>query len=172
MAGVCVRLPQISVTYLRFSPTLKIVGCFSTSQSEPENLSLESNKWEPFIKKKVVMRVGYVGSDYRGLQMQRDEHQLSTIEGELEKAIFKAGGIRDSNFGNLYKIGWARSSRTDKGVHSLATMISLKMEIPADAWVDDPNGITLANCVNSNLPENIRIFSILPSKKLDSVSYF
>ncbi|KAH0655360.1 hypothetical protein KY285_030242 [Solanum tuberosum] len=97
--------------------------------------------------------------------MQRDEHQLSTIEGELEKAIFKAGGIRDSNFGNLYKIGWARSSRTDKGVHSLATMISLKMEIPADAWEDDPNGIALANCVNSSLPENIRVFSILPSKK-------
>ncbi|MCE3050279.1 hypothetical protein HAX54_046809 [Datura stramonium] len=95
-----------------------------------------------------------------------------SIEGELEKAISKAGGIRDSNFGNLYKIGWARSSRTDKGVHSLATMISLKMEIPRDAWEDDPSGIILANCVNSNLPENIRVFSILPSKKLDSVSYF
>ncbi|TMX00224.1 hypothetical protein EJD97_001173 [Solanum chilense] len=160
MAGLCVRLPQSPLTNLRFlrSRTLKIVLCSSTS-------SVECNKWEPFIKKKVVMRVGYVGSDYRGLQMQRDEHQLSTIEGELEKAIFKAGGIRESNFGNLYKIGWARSSRTDKGVHSLATMISLKMEIPADAWEDDPNGITLANCVNSSLPENIRVFSILPSKK-------
>ncbi|KAF3616270.1 hypothetical protein FXO38_34637 [Capsicum annuum] len=98
--------------------------------------------------------------------------QLIAIEGELEKSIFKAGGIRDSNFGNFYKIGWARSSRTDKGVHSLATMISLKMEIPEDAWEDDPNGITLANCVNSSLPENIKVFGILPSKKLDSVSYF
>ncbi|KAF3614140.1 hypothetical protein FXO37_36083 [Capsicum annuum] len=97
---------------------------------------------------------------------------LGAIEGELEKSIFKAGGIRDSNFGNFYKIGWARSSRTDKGVHSLATMISLKMEIPEDAWEDDPNGITLANCVNSSLPENIKVFGILPSKKLDSVSYF
>ncbi|PHT72523.1 hypothetical protein T459_23308 [Capsicum annuum] len=57
-------------------------------------------------------------------------------------------------------------------VHSLATMISLKMEIPEDAWEDDPNGITLANCVNSSLPENIKVFGILPSKKLDSVSYF
>ncbi|PHT28300.1 putative tRNA pseudouridine synthase [Capsicum baccatum] len=90
----------------------------------------------------------------------------SAIEGELEKSIFKAGGIRDSNFGNFYKIGWARSSRTDKGVHSLATMISLKMEIPEDAWEDDPNGITLANCVNSSLPENIKVFAIL-SPRLD-----
>jgi len=51
-------------------------------------------------------------------------------------------------------------------------MISLKMEIPADAWEDDPNGIALANCVNPRLPKNIRVFSILPSKKLVSVSYF
>lgn len=38
------------------------------------------------------------------------------IEGELETALFKAGGIRESNYGNLQKIAWARSSRTDKGV--------------------------------------------------------
>ncbi|XP_070031497.1 putative tRNA pseudouridine synthase isoform X1 [Nicotiana tomentosiformis] len=202
MTALSLRLPLIPLTNLRFSSytrkPLTILCSFSTSPSvipsEPctttaEDLSppppARSNKWEPFIKKKVVMRVGYVGSDYRGLQMQRDEHELSknhgwlclansllqgdnicvAIEGELEKAIFKAGGIRDSNFGNLYKIGWARSSRTDKGVHSLSTMISLKMEIPEDAWQDDPNGISLANCVNSYLPENIRVFSILPSKK-------
>lgn len=61
------------------------------------------------------MRVGYVGTNYRGLQMQRDESSLPTIEEELEAAIYKAGGIRDSNYGNLHKIGWARSSRTDKG---------------------------------------------------------
>lgn len=100
-----------------------------------------------------------------GLQLQRDEHALSTIEGELEKAIFKAGGIRDSNYGDLHKIGWARSSRTDKGVHSLATMITFKMEIPEFAWKDDPNGIALANFVNSFLPKNIKVFSILPSQK-------
>lgn len=97
--------------------------------------------------------------------MQRDEHALSTIEKELESAIYKAGGIRDSNLGNLHKIGWARSSRTDKGVHSLATMISLKMEIPETAWKEDPNGIALANYVNSYLPNNIRVFSILPSQR-------
>lgn len=97
--------------------------------------------------------------------MQRDEHALSTIEGELETAIYKAGGIRDSNYGDLHKIAWARSSRTDKGVHSLATMISLKMEIPEDAWKEDPNGGALAKCINSYLPENIKVFSILPSQK-------
>ncbi|XAR60800.1 Mitochondrial tRNA pseudouridine(27/28) synthase [Bertholletia excelsa] len=122
-------------------------------------------RWTPFRKKKVVMRVGYVGTGYRGLQIQRDEHALSTIEEELESAIFKAGGICDSNFGDLNKIAWARSSRTDKGVHSLATMISLKVEIPENAWSKDLNGIALANYVNAHLPNNIKVFSILPSRR-------
>lgn len=97
--------------------------------------------------------------------MQRDDPSISTIEKELETAIFKAGGIRDSNFGNLNKIAWARSSRTDKGVHSLATMISLKMEIPENAWDGDPYGIALVNHINSYLPQNIKVFSVLPSQR-------
>ncbi|XP_043687160.1 putative tRNA pseudouridine synthase [Telopea speciosissima] len=134
----------------------------STSNQE---IQVSGKRWDSFRKKKVVMRVGYVGTDYRGLQKQLDEDSLSTIEAELETAIYKAGGIRDSNFGYLHKIGWDRSSRTDKGVHSLATMISLKMEIPEYAWKEDPNGIALANYVNSNLPKNITVFSILPSQR-------
>uniref|UniRef100_A0A7N0UN13 Pseudouridine synthase I TruA alpha/beta domain-containing protein n=1 Tax=Kalanchoe fedtschenkoi TaxID=63787 RepID=A0A7N0UN13_KALFE len=122
-------------------------------------------KWVPYGKKKVVMRVGYVGSDYRGLQLQRNDHSVATIEEELENAIYKAGGILDSNFGSLHKIGWTRSSRTDKGVHSLATTISLNMEIPGTAWKDDPHGINLAHHVNLYLPETIRVFSILPIQR-------
>ncbi|KAL2488563.1 putative tRNA pseudouridine synthase [Forsythia ovata] len=171
----CLAIPL--TTNLRYpnpnEPLRIILRRVSTSSSaetlaataQVETSSSTAQKWEPFRKKKVVMRVGYVGSDYRGLQIQRDEHELSTIEGELEKAIFKAGGIRESNFGDLHKIGWARSSRTDKGVHSLSTMISLKMEIPEFAWNNDPSGFALADYVNSYLPQNIRVFSILPSQR-------
>ncbi|CAH1447012.1 unnamed protein product [Lactuca virosa] len=96
-----------------------------------------------------------------------DERSASSlsVEKELETAIYKAGGIRDSNLGDLQKIAWARSSRTDKGVHSLSTMISLKMEIPEYAWTGDPYGVALANLVNTYLPQNIRVFSILPSQR-------
>lgn len=45
------------------------------------------------------------------------------IEQELEDAIYKAGGICDSNYGNLNKISWARSSRTDKGVNILNVLV-------------------------------------------------
>jgi hypothetical protein len=37
--------------------------CSSTTHSLPP---LSPDKWEPFLKKKVVMRVGYVGTDFRG----------------------------------------------------------------------------------------------------------
>ncbi|KAG5567077.1 hypothetical protein RHGRI_002594 [Rhododendron griersonianum] len=171
------NLSPIPASILRFSnPRSQFVLYFSSSASSPPaaaqsspppppppshhaNQHVVGDKWEPFRKKKVIMRVGYVGTDYRG------QFPLLSIEGELENAIFKAGGIRDSNFGNLHKIGWARSSRTDKGVHSLATMISLKMEVPENAWQENPNGIALANYVNAHLPNNVKVFSILPSQR-------
>nr|XP_023873359.1 putative tRNA pseudouridine synthase [Quercus suber]XP_023873360.1 putative tRNA pseudouridine synthase [Quercus suber]POE84706.1 putative trna pseudouridine synthase [Quercus suber] len=153
------KTPTFSFALLRI-PILPLTTPYcSTSTSTP------LKKWEPFRKKKVVLRIGYVGTDYRGLQKQIEEHALSTIENELETAIFKAGGIRDSNYGNLNKIAWGRSSRTDKGVHSLATTISLKMEIPDNAWKDDPHGLALANHINSYLPENIKVFCVLPSQR-------
>ncbi|XP_058775784.1 putative tRNA pseudouridine synthase [Vicia villosa] len=127
----------------------------------------QSYSWQPFRMKKVVMRIAYVGTNYRGLQMQRDENTHSIVEKELETAIFKAGGIRESNLGDLEKIGWSRSSRTDKGVHSLATMLSFKMEIPENAWNGDPYGFSLANYVNLYLPCDIKVISVLPSQSFD-----
>ncbi|XP_073291608.1 putative tRNA pseudouridine synthase isoform X1 [Primulina huaijiensis] len=167
----CLFTPAEMVNSSNKNKLFKLIPRYysASSSAAPDTAPLQlletAHKWEPFRKKKVVMRVGYVGSDYRGLQIQRDEHAFSTVEGELEKAIFSTGGIRESNFGDLHKIGWARSSRTDKGVHSLATMISLKMEIPEFAWNNDPNGFILAGYINSHLPKNIRVFSIVPSQR-------
>ncbi|XP_010510379.1 PREDICTED: putative tRNA pseudouridine synthase [Camelina sativa] len=156
------RLIRVTPALVRFSSSAATFQPSSCSNSSDQILS---DKWESYRKKKVVIRIGYVGTDYRGLQIQRDDPSLKTIEGELEVAIYKAGGIRDSNYGDLHKIGWARSSRTDKGVHSLATSISLKMEIPETAWKDDPQGTVLAKCISKHLPENIRVFSVLPSNR-------
>ncbi|KAI9118666.1 hypothetical protein K1719_010998 [Acacia pycnantha] len=176
MAISSLRFPVFSLLTKRSYPTFlssdpitrrRCVRCCSvstqTSTQPPPSESVF--KWEPARKKKVVMRIGYVGTNYRGLQLQRDEHSLSTVEKDLETAIFKAGGIRDSNFGDLQKIAWARSSRTDKGVHSLATVISFKMEIPDNAWCGDPYGFVLANHINSHLPSDIKVFSVMPSQR-------
>ncbi|KGN66289.2 putative tRNA pseudouridine synthase isoform X2 [Cucumis sativus] len=155
------RTPPLRPALLHFfSSSTASTDAFST-RCAPDQL----RKWQAFRKKKVVLRIGYVGTDYRGLQMQRNQLSHPTIEQELEDAIYKAGGICDSNYGNLNKISWARSSRTDKGVHSLATTITLKMEIPGSAWIDDPCGISLADYINSYLPDNIKVFGIVPAQK-------
>jgi tRNA pseudouridine38-40 synthase len=57
-----------------------------------------------------VARCSYVGTDFRGLQLDRTEG-IRTVEGELEKALFAAGAIAESNYGDLSKIGWSRTSR-------------------------------------------------------------
>ncbi|XP_022154872.1 putative tRNA pseudouridine synthase isoform X2 [Momordica charantia] len=169
-SSTCFRLPYIA--FVSRSPHLRprLLCCCSSPSASTDASSTrcapdQLRTWEAFRKKKVVMRIGYAGTDYRGLQMQREQQSHPTIEQELEAAIFKAGGIRDSNYGNLYKISWARSSRTDKGVHSLATTISLKMEIPENAWMGDPCGILLANYINFYLPDNIKVFGIVPSQR-------
>ena len=53
--------------------------------------------------------------------------ETKTIEGTLEEAIAKAGGISPQNAGNLQKVGWGRCARTDKGVHAAAQIITLKV---------------------------------------------
>lgn len=105
---------RISIPIIPFRRPL--IYCSSFSSSTTEHVATQSEKWGPFRKKKIVMRVGYVGSDYRGsfcacftaisikpncyvacsqsmfssfwfwfflffvlgLQMQRDEHSLSS----------------------------------------------------------------------------------------------
>ena len=57
----------------------------------------------------------------QGLQIQRDQPG-GTVEDVLQQAMYQAGAILPSNYGNLSKIGWTRSSRTDKGVHALANV--------------------------------------------------
>lgn len=117
-------------------------------------------------KRKVALFIGYEGTEYRGLQMQPNQAvQLSsapevTVEDALEEAIFRAGGILPSNRGQLSKVGWSRSSRTDKSVHSLATVVGLKMEVQPGSFDDDPEGIALAAAVNAHLPPEVRVFSI------------
>jgi tRNA pseudouridine38-40 synthase len=87
---------------------------------------------------------------------------LIAIESALEKALYKCGMISDSNFGFLDKIGWSRSSRTDKGVHAAGVVVSLKMLIDGDSEeILDEH----VQSVNEALPSDIRVFSIQRTRK-------
>jgi tRNA pseudouridine38-40 synthase len=50
-----------------------------------------------------------------GLQKQRQAATGKTVEDELDRAIYLSGGMLESNYGDLSKVKWSRSSRTDKG---------------------------------------------------------
>jgi len=56
-------------------------------------------------KRRAALVFGYVGTRYFGLQKSLEERDdLQTIEGVLEKALYKAGYIRESNYGDLDKV--------------------------------------------------------------------
>ena len=61
-----------------------------------------------------------------GLQASRDLPEGDTIECVLERALLNTGRIAPSNYGDLFKVKWSRNSRTDKGVHSLSTVIGFR----------------------------------------------
>lgn len=118
-------------------------------------------------KRKVALFVGYDGTHYRGLQMQPSQMHLSSLEGHsktieevLEEAIFTSGGILESNRGNLGKVGWSRSSRTDKRVHSLSTVISMKLECDPDIFETEPDGGSIAERINAHLPPEVQVFAV------------
>lgn len=132
-----------------------------------------------FIKRKCALVVGYVGSNYTGLQLDEKNTALKFIEGELRDALVRVSAISEANSMSLSKIDWSRSSRTDKGVHASKVIISMKLEIPQQ-WLDEEDSKTvigkipahrlamepvrfklLVDAVNMHLPSDIRVFSCL-----------
>lgn len=77
-------------------------------------------------KRNWAMCFGYLGSGYQGLQMNPD---CNSVERHLEKALLLAGGIQETNFGNLNRIHWSRAARTDKGVHANAQCVAAKLSV-------------------------------------------
>lgn len=117
------------------------------------------------VKRNVAMHVGYVGTDYTGLQANRQLPELATVEGVLEKAILQAGLITEANFGDFRKTKWSRSSRTDKGVHSLATVIGLRILMDEEDYLTDCEGIAYARAINQHLPEDVCVFAVQRTNK-------
>lgn len=61
------------------------------------------------VKRKYAICFGYLGSKYQGLQINPG---ADTVEKELERAVFLAGGIQECNFGYLHKVQFSRAART------------------------------------------------------------
>lgn len=73
----------------------------------------------------------------------------------MHKAIIDVGGISEQNAIALQKVNWGRASRTDKGVHAVVNIISLKM------LIDEKNIEGTVNKLNEILlKENIIVHGI------------
>ena len=88
-------------------------------------------------KRKVAVLLAYNGAKYSGLQKNPD---VSTVEEVLEHALHRAGGISDDNVGSLQKVSWSRCGRTDKGVHALGQIISVKLVLTPEGLLERVNG--------------------------------
>eukprot|EP01080_Neovahlkampfia_damariscottae_P008865 gene8865-814_t len=117
-------------------------------KSDDKNDEEESEtKKQKLPKKKVVLVIGYNGSNYKGIQINPGQE---TIEKSVLEACIKIGAISEDNSNDYHKVKWARSSRTDKGVHALINLISLKMLIQKDGL----------ERLNKELPNDIRVYKI------------
>jgi len=105
-------------------------------------------------KRATAVVFGYNGLNFNGSQKQPNAQR--TVEAELENALFTAGFITEANYGDLHKINWTRASRTDKGVHALRTVISLR------ALLTDEPLESQVEALNEKLPDDIRVFQFIP----------
>lgn len=107
---------------------------------------IESEAKRP--KRKVAVMVGYSGTGYKGMQINKDE---PTIERDLFRAFVAASAISKANADDPRKSSLVRCARTDKGVHAAGNVISLKLIIEDEDIVDK---------INAALPTQIRVWDI------------
>ncbi|KAG9121567.1 tRNA pseudouridine synthase 1 [Ceratobasidium sp. 392] len=103
-------------------------------------------------KRKVAMQIGFCGTGYNGMQIQRDAH---TIENTLFDAMVKAGAVSKDNSDDPVKVNLQRAARTDAGVHAAGNVVSLKM------ITEPPDTPDLVARLNELLPPEIRVWKFV-----------
>ncbi|KAG5476616.1 hypothetical protein CUR178_03788 [Leishmania enriettii] len=103
----------------------------------------------------------YCGSGFRGLQIQAHAPTCHTVEGVLIQALKDAGVIADVVRGRPAgeHHHFARSCRTDRGVHAIRNMISLF--VPKAVFEDVGQAEGICEKLNRQLPPTIRVASVM-----------
>lgn len=99
-----------------------------------------------YKRRKVAIFFAYCGVGYQGMQKNPG---AKTIEGDLEEALYQAGGVPDHDKCQPRKYEWARSARTDKGVSAVGQVVSGRFYVDPPGFIDR---------LNSILVPQIRIF--------------
>lgn len=99
-------------------------------------------------KRKYALCISYLGTKYQGLQINPG---AETVERELERALFLAGGIIEANYGFMQKVQWTRAARTDRGVHAITQCCAIKLLVPIEGRA------LFIQQVNSFLPDDVTL---------------
>ena len=119
-------------------------------------------------KRAVALHLGYLGSPYKGNQYNSTLARGSTVDDVVEDALLASGFILPTNYGSrgLSRLAWSRSSRTDKGVSSLATVCTCRLEVDPAWWASgDGDGEALCAAVNAKLPPTVTLLAASPVPK-------
>lgn len=111
-------------------------------------------------KRRVAFTLAYLGDRFHGSQHQGPD--LRTCEQRLERAIYRAGMLVPSNYGDPLKNGFNRASRTDKGVHALSAVVSLKIEVADDGAFHPCTGhldSSIVDRIRTHLPGDMAVLS-------------
>ncbi|KAG9083686.1 tRNA pseudouridine synthase 1 [Ceratobasidium sp. 370] len=120
-----------------------------TREDDAPEASEEGERTPRLPKRKVAMLIGFCGTGYNGMQIQRDAR---TIENTLFDAMVKAGAVSKENSDDPVKVNLQRAARTDAGVHAAGNVVSLKM------ITEPPDTPDLVARLNELLPPEIRVW--------------
>ncbi|CAJ1028128.1 hypothetical protein Q4I30_004750 [Leishmania utingensis] len=103
----------------------------------------------------------YSGSGFRGLQIQVHAPTCHTVEGMLIQALKDTGIIADVVRGRPAgeHHHFARSCRTDRGVHAIRNMVSLF--VPKEVFDNVGQSGGICERLNRRLPATVRVASVM-----------
>ena len=81
-----------------------------------------------------------------------------TLEAELLRAVQAAGGVLPTNAGSTHRLQLSRSSRTDKGVHSLST-VRFALTLSCSFWAHK-QPYSPAECLSEKLLLGVQVIGL------------
>eukprot|EP00434_Breviolum_minutum_P008429 symbB.v1.2.007440.t1/scaffold445.1/size204899/3 len=107
--------------------------------------------------RRTLVLYGYVGSRFHGSQLNNvaDEERFPTVEGALLEAIRQAH-LNQPHVSACAIEVCSRASRTDKGVHALASAVCLRITQECDSEFEDLQQ-SFTQMVGNYLPEDIAV---------------
>jgi tRNA pseudouridine38/39 synthase len=128
-------------------------------QKEKPQRSLDFSKYSTRF---IALKFSYLGWNYNGLAIQKEQTPLPTVEGTVLEAMAKCRLIPSIS---LQEIQFSRCGRTDRGVSAMNQVISLRVRsnLTPEEQQDpsnDPRELDYLNILNSLLPSDVKMHSL------------